>query len=536
MLHRARPHAAILPALCCAALAGCPPGPSTQEPPAQSGTTGPGQDGTGTGTIPGSESVTAAQTQGDTGGSTDEGVDETGSESSDETGEPPQANRPDLDGDGVIDFVMGARGNDNFAGAVWIDYGADAIADGPAAADVQLNGTSNFGMATTLCDLDGDEVDEVVVGSLLGLHVFWGGAELADDATEDLLITSADQITLVNGLNCADVTGDGLADIVAAGNTGATWTFTVIPGGDALVGRSMLDADAHPDTIRIDSAEGAFTPALGLGDVDGDGVDDIVFGSPTGGLMDPPEGVVLVFFGGPGLDSGTEDDADALMLGSQPSAGFGASLVVGDIDGDDIDDITVSEVGNVVVFVGEPGLSAARGSGGGMHALPTSVPVKPRRTVGIGTPDFRVTGLLRFDLERGFTIASHQDTETNITVVIDATASELTVCSVATDGDQQALPRPLPTPYTKPEDFEPTVQFAFQAPRHGTTDPITFQPAGPGRLQAYQWDERSCNVVSVGDDEIVELPPLDVSGQTTTQWSGMGTDFWSSSPTAESWW
>ncbi|MEM6990034.1 MAG: VCBS repeat-containing protein, partial [Myxococcota bacterium] len=83
--------------------------------------------------------------------------------------------------------------------------------------------------------MDGDEIDDLVVGSLDGLHVYWGGAQLIDGATEDLLVTSADQITLVGGLHCADVTGDGLADIVAAGEHGRA-----------------VDADGDPGRPRYD--------------------------------------------------------------------------------------------------------------------------------------------------------------------------------------------------------------------------------------------------------------------------------------------
>ncbi|MEM6990035.1 MAG: hypothetical protein AAF721_06045 [Myxococcota bacterium] len=84
----------------------------------------------------------------DTAGTTGATVDDTGSDSGDETGDPAQATRPDLDGDGVIDLVIGARGYTDLDGAVWIDDGADQIDDGPLGAEVRLEGTLNFGMAT----------------------------------------------------------------------------------------------------------------------------------------------------------------------------------------------------------------------------------------------------------------------------------------------------------------------------------------------------------------------------------------------------
>ncbi len=473
------------------ALAGCgDDATGTGNPSADSGsdgtasaTDGPGgPTTTDTGTTPAVDS---------SGGTTD--PDAGSDDTTGTTGDPPAASRPDLDGDGVADFVLSARGFDGFSGAVWIDYGSDAIPDGPLAADVQLTGGNNLGMAAATCDIDGDGIDELIVASLAGLHVWWGGTVLRDDATDDLLITSSDQLATVGGLNCGDVTGDGVADIVALGVAFGSWSLTVVGGNAMLRDLTTLDVDADPSSVHIDSADGTLLPALGVGDVDGDAVPDVAVGASQA----DPGGGVYVFAGG-SLATGMVTPADLTLVGSAPGVGLGRTLAVDDLDGDGIDDIAASETTAIVVRHGEPGLAAPAanaltgGAGPVAAANDYRLAFEDVDGVFIGGSGVQYPGYNASALDIGIASSSVNQ---RLLLLRERLDNELVLCTGDLGDDDQAAPLPLPRDRTIPWLWVADGQLGTAVLRHGRTDPFTFMPDGNGKLQTFSWDEAGCQVL-----------------------------------------
>ncbi|HEU5152941.1 MAG TPA: DUF4214 domain-containing protein [Iamia sp.] len=152
------------------------------------------------------------------------------------------------------------------------------------------------------------------------------------------------------GSGACDVDGDGYADVVvgawfwdkgATGNIGASY---VILGGPDVDGASLADP-AEAGAVRIDgpATANAFTGfAVGcLGDVNGDGLDDIAISHYTA------QKAYVVFgaedFTGVTLDS--IGDRGFTVTGGPASGNVGYSLnAVGDLDDDGLDDFAVAEV------------------------------------------------------------------------------------------------------------------------------------------------------------------------------------------------
>ena len=134
----------------------------------------------------------------------------------------------------------------------------------------------------------------------------------------------------------ADVDGDGFADL-AVGGIGISdphpW------GGRAYVYRGGTTGVSDGNAWIHDGIQGDenFGWALGFGDLNGDGFADLVANTPWWDSPDQGDmGRIEVYYGSRAL---LPDEPDQLLPGRIGYEGFGQSAIVGDVDGDGFDDI-----------------------------------------------------------------------------------------------------------------------------------------------------------------------------------------------------
>jgi hypothetical protein len=217
----------------------------------------------------------------------------------------------------------------------------------------ELAGDPDDGLGETLAtvgDIDGDGLSELVVGASGAGHVYVffartlarGGTLGPSDA--DVVIT-ADDGGIVGAVfgDAGDVDGDGLGDLVVQTSDP---TFRD-PGevavffGSALAAAGSFATSAAGVRIPLDTADDILagdTPPLqlGAGDVDGDGLSDLLFGDATAGQATSVGGAAWVFRGETIRAGGDFDplDADATLVGAHSGAFFGYDVGCGDFDGD----------------------------------------------------------------------------------------------------------------------------------------------------------------------------------------------------------
>ncbi|TET45637.1 T9SS type A sorting domain-containing protein [candidate division TA06 bacterium] len=255
----------------------------------------------------------------------------------------------DVDGDGFDDVIVGAPGSD---GRAVVFLGPDLESAIPLTEPVPER-WANFGISVSGAgDVNGDGFDDVIVGSeeseVGGLHgaaeafVFLGPAlDSVISLTEPVPEEFARFGATVSG--AGDVNGDGFDDVIVGARGANPWGIT--DAGEAFLFLGPDLDSVIPLTEPVPEQSAFFAGSVsGAGDVNGDGVDDVIVGAR---YADPwgisAAGEVFLFLG-PDLDSViplSEPVPEELAL-------FGWSVSgAGDVNGDGFNDVLVGAAGTV---------------------------------------------------------------------------------------------------------------------------------------------------------------------------------------------
>ena len=228
----------------------------------------------------------------------------------------------DSNGDGIDDLIIGARGGDpngvDYAGESYVVFGNDS--GFPSSLDLStLNGSNGF--------------------VINGIDVQDRSSSTVSDA--------------------GDVNGDGIGDIIIGadmadpnGNSYAGESYVVFgnsSGFSPSLNLSALDGTNGFVINGVDPSDYSGTSVSGAGDVNGDGIDDLIIGAfkadPNGNSF---AGATYVVFGNnsgfsSSLDLSTLDGTNGFVINGIDNSGRSGISVsgAGDVNGDGIDDLII---------------------------------------------------------------------------------------------------------------------------------------------------------------------------------------------------
>jgi hypothetical protein len=298
----------------------------------------------------------------------------------------------DLNKDGYDDLVTSRLEIDpatpaaTGSGEVAIWWGGTSI---NATEDVTISAGNNgdmFGFSLhTVGDVDNDGNPDMVVGAPRHIlntnnpgraYLFLGSGNSTVTTTPTSTVSGSDNGdafgTVVN--ICGDVNGDGYDDVLvgASGHNSST-EFDV---GKVYVyhgSSSGIGSTADWTYVGQNEEDLLGFSGSGVGDVNGDGYDDILVGAPlwdNGQTEDA--GQALVFYGS---NSGLSSSPDVTIKGTSANAALGADVAwAGDINNDTLGDFVIGAPGTNNGSLNSAGHAQVHfGNTGGVNATPSKI-------------------------------------------------------------------------------------------------------------------------------------------------------------------
>jgi len=274
----------------------------------------------------------------------------------------------DINADGYDDFAITDESvTDDHMYLIWgspslpsnINYTTISI----PAEGLYINIRHTINNINRLGDFNGDGYDDFVLGCDESAYLFFGSPTF--DVTDTNSLTSSkgiyfdDGSTNIYAYGAGDINDDGKSDIILHYEDNLPATWLLIYGSDTLgTPTDISDPTASSAWSVITKTSGVKpTSAAGVGDVDGDGVDDLALGITS---WNSNAGAVWVLLGAYDFPQTIDCSEGTEIYGYPADYKFGTYISgLGDVDNDGLDDFAVvtscptcSDVGEITIVYG----------------------------------------------------------------------------------------------------------------------------------------------------------------------------------------
>jgi Putative metal-binding motif/FG-GAP repeat len=249
----------------------------------------------------------------------------------------------DPTGDGNNDLLSSTHTADSWGGGGYLVPGPVTGSASYSDVGYHLSGDSTetygAGWSMGIGDINGDGVDDVGFGAPWapygGMFIEYGPVTSDRSLTDaDLWLACIREVNCGYGSDIGDFTGDGIADAAVGARLTGWGTGTVYLLEGPVTAETELEASSH--SIDGEAASTMTGSAVHIGgDINGDGIDDILVSAPYATGRGALSGIVYLVLG-PGTGVGSMASADARLLGPCRGGylGEGGTMSAQDVDGD----------------------------------------------------------------------------------------------------------------------------------------------------------------------------------------------------------
>ncbi len=257
------------------------------------------------------------------------------------------SNTGDINGDGFDDLIVSSLGSSYVVFGRASGFDADMnLSDLDGSDGFSLNGMSSSD--SNAGDVNGDGIDDFTVGNKVVFGNTSGFGAMLD--VTNLNGSNGFSVTGSNGIikGAGDVNDDGLGDVIVGSGNSSYVVFGKTSGFDPAIDLSTLDGS---NGFRLDGErplDNFGVLASGAGDVNGDGIDDVLIGAFRADPNGDYSGSSYVVFGKDSgfdalMDLSSLDGSNGFRLDgeSENDRSGGAISAAGDINGDGFDDVII---------------------------------------------------------------------------------------------------------------------------------------------------------------------------------------------------